>query len=265
MKMDDVYKKRFQTKLDTIATVLRDIELPGPKVPIEFWGKIQPELDKKAVAIMFLQGKYCTTDKLVQTIVQHNPRVTPQTIKMERNVITAREKVKNMHPEQLLKDMWLKYEMMKTLAFVFIPTRRGWRLDVSDTNDVKKTIMKLKGLIMATDRNNPKAEMSPEAYLYELYLAEYMMLIADIEVGLVNWNKFRLQAYKVKHINEVRHYVMYTQLARIKQEPYHHTLRWNYKFQYEGSEDKSNKGNKDQSNKPHCTFCFLTNGGNWVT
>ena len=72
-------------------------------------------------------------------------------------MITAREKAKNMHPEQLLKDMWLRYERLNTLAFVFIPTMKGWRLDVSDTNDVKNTIMRLKGLIMTTDRNHPYA------------------------------------------------------------------------------------------------------------
>ena len=51
--------------------------------------------------------------------------------------------------------------------------------------------------------------MSAEAQLYESLLGEYMMLIADIEVGLIAWNKFRLQAYQVKDLDEVYHYVMY--------------------------------------------------------
>ena len=68
-------------------------------------------------------------------------------------------------------------------------------------------------------------------FQYETYLAEYLILIADIEVGLMNWNKFRLAAFRVKRIEEMRHYLMYLQLATIKYKPVQ-TKAIGYKYEY---------------------------------
>ena len=122
----------------------------------------------------------------------------------------ANNKVDWIHPEQLLKDMWLRYERLDTLSFVFIPIRRGWRLEQTDSSIVQKNCKILKNMLMDKEyKYRDQKSMSAEAQLYESLLGEYMMLIADIEVGLIAWNKFRLQAYQVKDLDEVYHYVMY--------------------------------------------------------
>ena len=117
-----------------------------------------------------------------------------------------------MDPEFLLKDMWLRYERLFTLAFMFIPTRQGWRLYQNDQTDVSRKINNLKYEIKGRD----SSKMSEAFFKYETFLAEYMILIADIEVGIVNWNKFRLAAFRVKDIKEVHQYLMYVQLKQLK-------------------------------------------------
>ena len=74
---------------------------------------------------------------------------------------------------------------------------------------------------------NPKARA---IFLYETYLAEYFMLIADIEVGIVNWNKFRLAAFRVKKISEIHHFLMYEHLRNIEITQNAYVYKWNYKF-----------------------------------
>ena len=107
-----------------------------------------------------------------------------------------------------MKDMQLRYERLSTLAFLFIPMRRGWRLDFIDHHEVAQKIATLKA---STRKRNPNAISLP-FFHYETYLAEYFMLIADMEIGIVKWNKFRLTAFRVKEINEARSYLMYVQL-----------------------------------------------------
>lgn len=108
----------------------------------------------------------------------------------------------------------MRYDRLNTLSFVFIPTRRGWRLDLSDHAEVKKHITHLKSYLLARVRDPENT--TEEVFQYETFLAEYFSLIADIEIGLVNWNKFKLQAFKIKHINEVHHYLMYVNLKAIE-------------------------------------------------
>ena len=52
----------------------------------------------------------------------------------------------------------------------------------------------------------------------------------DIEDGILNWNKLRLVAFKVKDHDEVMHYLMYNQLKKLKEEPYAYEYHWKYNF-----------------------------------
>ena len=83
----------------------------------------------------------------------------------------------------------------------------------------------------------PEDYKSRSIYMYETYLAEYFMLIADIEVGIVSWNKFRLSAFRVKDVKEVHHYVMYTKLLDLDITPNSYVYKWDYKFKYQPIEE----------------------------
>ena len=158
----------------------------------------------------FFHQRYCSSKKFCETLKEANPQINFSTTDIDRDIMQANNKVDWIHPEQLLKDMWLRYERLDTLSFVFIPIRRGWRLEQTDSSKVQKNCKILKTLLMDKEyKYRDQKPMSAEAMLYESLISEYMMLIADIEVGLISWNKFRLQAYQVKDLDEVYHYVMY--------------------------------------------------------
>lgn len=77
----------------------------------------------------FFHQRYCSSKKFCETLKEANPQITFATTDIDRDIMQANHKIDWMHPEQLLKDMWLRYERLDTLSFVFIPIRRGWRLE----------------------------------------------------------------------------------------------------------------------------------------
>ena len=75
-----------------------------------------------------------------------------------------------------------------------------------------------------------KHNYSFERDQYETFVYEFYKLMLDIEDGILNWNKLRLAAFKVKDYNEVMSYLMYIQLEKLKVQPYAYECHWNYKF-----------------------------------
>ena len=190
---------------------MNDIERLGVPTALEYFKQTHYQQNKKTAMILdFFHQRYCSSKKFCETLKEANPQITFATTDIDRDIMQANHKIDWIHPEQLLKDMWLRYERLDTLSFVFIPIRRGWRLEQTDSSKVQKNCKILKNLLMDEEcKYHDQKPMSAEAQLYESLIGEYMMLIADIEVGLIAWNKFRLQAYQVKDLDEVYHYVMY--------------------------------------------------------
>ena len=131
--------------------------------------------------------------------------ITQTKLGKERMHIDETVFCKYLNPEILLKDMRLKVKMMRTLTSIFVPLRRGWRLDINENGTIRKHTAYLQSKI-----DNRKLYPQPhESIQYEQLIYEFYQLMLDIEDGILNWNKLRLAAFSVKEHKEVMHYLMY--------------------------------------------------------
>ena len=99
--------------------------------------------------MMYLHQKICLSDAMIKEVQSYSSRTvnTKTKLSKERKHIDDSSFCKYLNPELLLKDMRLKVKMMRTLTSIFVPLRRGWRLDVNENQEIREHTRKLQEMI----------------------------------------------------------------------------------------------------------------------
>ena len=75
------------------------MEKLGIAAAVEYWTTVKVDSDLKAQTIMWLQQKYCQSDRLTDMFIKCNPKIHLYTENFETRRIRENEKVQWMHPE----------------------------------------------------------------------------------------------------------------------------------------------------------------------
>ena len=89
--------------------------------------------------MMYLHTKICLSDGMIREVQSYSDSTvrTKSKLSKERMHIDDTTFCKYLNPELFLKDMRLKVKIMGTLTSIFLPLRRGWRLDLCENKAIR--------------------------------------------------------------------------------------------------------------------------------